>query len=127
MKIAIMGSGGIGGYYGGRLAAAGADVHFIARGAHLAAMRENGLRIISPLSDVHIPVVTATDDPATIGEVDIVMFCVKLYDVEEACAAIKPLIGPNTAVISAVSCHPRSKRGCGPASETEPHACSSMK
>jgi 2-dehydropantoate 2-reductase len=100
MKIAIMGSGGIGGYYGGRLAAAGADVHFIARGAHLAAMRENGLRIISPLGDVHIPVVTATDDPATIGEVDIVMFCVKLYDVEEACAAIKPLIGPNTAVIS---------------------------
>ena len=100
MKIAIMGSGGIGGYYGGRLAAAGADVHFIARGAHLAAMRANGLRIISPLGDEHIADVKATDDPASIGEVDIVMFCVKLYDVEEACEAIKPLIGPDTAVIS---------------------------
>ncbi len=100
MKIAVMGAGGIGGYYGGRLAAAGADVSFIARGAHLAAMRKNGLKIISPLGDVHIPTVTATDDPATIGPVDIVMFCVKLYDVDEACELIRPLIGPDTAVIS---------------------------
>ena len=100
MKIAVMGSGGIGGYYGGRLADAGADVSFIARGTHLAAMRENGLKVISPLGDFHLPHVTATDDPATIGTVDIVMFCVKLYDVEETCELIKPLIGQNTAVIS---------------------------
>ncbi len=100
MKIAMMGSGGIGGYYGGRLADAGADVSFIARGAHLAAMRENGLKVISPLGDFHLPHVTATDDPATIGTADIVMFCVKLYDVEETCELIKPLIGQNTAVIS---------------------------
>ncbi|MBT3332663.1 MAG: NAD(P)-binding domain-containing protein, partial [Rhodospirillaceae bacterium] len=100
MKIAIMGAGGIGGYYGGRLAASGADVSFIARGAHLAAMQANGLKIISPLGDAHIAKVTATDDPSTIGPVDIVMFCVKLYDLEAACEACKPMIGPDTAVIS---------------------------
>ncbi len=100
LKIAVMGAGGIGGYYGGRLAAAGADVSFIARGAHLAAMQRDGLRVISPLGDMHIKPVVATDDPATIGPVDIVMFCVKLYDVDEACEAIRPLIGPETAVIS---------------------------
>ncbi len=100
MKIAVMGSGGIGGYYGGRLADARANVSFIARGTHLAAMRENGLKVISPLGDFHLPHVTATDDPATIGTADIVMFCVKLYDVEETCELIKPLIGQNTAVIS---------------------------
>ena len=99
-KIAVMGAGGIGGYYGGRLAASGADVTFIARGAHLAAMRKDGLRIISPLGDVHIPSVNATDDPGAIGPVDIVMFCVKLYDVDEASELCKPLIGPDTAVIS---------------------------
>ncbi len=100
MKIAVMGSGGIGGYYGGRLADAGANVSFIARGTHLTAMRENGLKVISPLGDFHLPHITATDNPATIGTVDIVMFCVKLYDVEETCELIKPLIGQNTAVIS---------------------------
>ena len=100
LKIAVMGAGGIGGYYGGRLAAAGADVSFIARGAHLAAIQKDGLRIISPLGDVHIPTVKATDDPSTIGPVDIVMFCVKLYDVDEACELCRPLIGPDTAVIS---------------------------
>ena len=100
MKIAVMGSGGIGGYYGGRLADAGADVSFIARGTHLAAMRENGLKVISPLGDFHLTHVTATDDPVTIGTVDVVMFCVKLYDVEETCELIKPLIGRDTAVIS---------------------------
>jgi 2-dehydropantoate 2-reductase len=100
LKIAVMGAGGIGGYYGGRLAASGADVTFIARGAHLAAMRKDGLRIISPLGDVHIPFVKATDDPGTIGPVDIVMFCVKLYDVDEASELCRPLIGPDTAVIS---------------------------
>ena len=100
MKIAVMGSGGIGGYFGGRLAAAGEDVTFIARGAHLAAMQKDGLRIISPLGDAHITAVKATDDPVSIGPVDIVMFCVKLYGVEQAAALCKPLIGPDTAVIS---------------------------
>jgi len=104
LKIAVMGSGGIGGYFGGRLADAanvtGSDVSFIARGAHLAAMQKDGLRINSPLGDAHIPSVKATDDPATIGPVDIVMFGVKLYDVEEAAELCKPLIGPDTAVIS---------------------------
>ena len=100
LKIAVMGSGGIGGYFGGRLADAGEDVTFIARGAHLAAMQNDGLRINSPLGDAHIGSVKATDDPATIGPVDIVIFGVKLYDVEEACELIKPLIGPDTAVIS---------------------------
>ena len=100
LKIAVMGAGGIGGYYGGRLAAAGADVTFIARGAHLAAMQKGGLRIISPLGDAHVPIVKATDDPGSIGPVDIVMFCVKLYDVDEASELCRPLIGPDTAVIS---------------------------
>jgi len=100
LRIAVMGSGGIGGYFGGRLAQAGEDVSFIARGAHLAAVREHGLRIVSPLGDALIAPVRATDDPATIGPVDVVMFCVKLYDVEQAAALCRPLLGPDTAVIS---------------------------
>ncbi|HZD26509.1 MAG TPA: 2-dehydropantoate 2-reductase, partial [Alphaproteobacteria bacterium] len=100
LKIAVMGAGGIGGYYGGRLAAAGEDVAFIARGAHLQAMQRDGLKIISPLGDAHIQPVTASDDPAGIGPVDIVMFCVKLYDVEQAAELCRPLVGPDTAVIS---------------------------
>jgi len=100
LRIAVMGSGGIGGYFGGRLAAAGEDVHFIARGAHLAAMQADGLQLRSPLGDARIDPVQASDDPATIGPVDVVMFCVKLYDVEDAAALCQPLIGPDTAVIS---------------------------
>lgn len=100
MKIAIMGSGGVGGYFGGRLAEAGNDVSFIARGAHLKALQDNGLKIISPLGDLHLENVSATDDPGEIGPVDIVLFCVKLFDVEEAAALCKPLIGADTAVIS---------------------------
>ena len=78
MKIAIMGSGGVGGYFGARLAKAGADVSFIARGAHLAAMREHGLKVESGLGDIHLPKVSVTDDPRTIGKVDLVLFSVKL-------------------------------------------------
>lgn len=100
MKIAVMGSGGVGGYFGGRLAAAGEDVHFIARGAHLAALRERGLRIKSPAGDAHVNPCQATDDPGAIGPADIVLFATKLYDVESAAALCKPLIGPETAVIS---------------------------
>jgi 2-dehydropantoate 2-reductase len=99
MRIAILGSGGVGGYFGARLAAAGVDVHFIARGAHLAAMREKGLRIESPLGDLQIPKVNATDDPAAIGPVDIVFFAVKLYDTDAALLMLPPLLGPQTIVI----------------------------
>jgi 2-dehydropantoate 2-reductase len=99
MRIAIMGSGGVGGYYGGRLAATGTDISFIARAAHLAAMRANGLRILSPAGDVHVPRVNATDDPAAIGPVDIVFFTVKLYDTDSAIKMLPPLMGPHTLVV----------------------------
>lgn len=99
MRIAVLGSGGVGGYYGGRLAASGTDVVFIARGPHLQAMREKGLRIESPLGDVHLPTVQATDDPGTVGPVDLVFFTVKLYDTEAATAMLRPLVGANTLVV----------------------------
>src|SRR5688572_15175939 len=99
MRIAVIGSGGVGGAFGAALAQAGADVTFVARGAHLEAMRTNGLRVVGPRGDVHIHPCKATDNPAEIGQVDVVLFCVKLWDVESAGAAIKSLIGPNTAVI----------------------------
>ena len=101
MKIAVMGTGGIGGYFGGRIAEKGnADVTFIARGAHMKAMQDKGLALKSELGDVLISPVKVTDTPAEIGPVDVVMFAVKLYDVETALEAIRPLIGPDTAVIS---------------------------
>jgi 2-dehydropantoate 2-reductase len=99
MRIAILGSGGVGGYFGGRLAETGADVTFIARGAHLAALRERGLRIESPQGNHQVARVQATDDPASIGPVDIVFFTVKLYDTEEATRMLPPLIGPGTLVV----------------------------
>jgi 2-dehydropantoate 2-reductase len=100
VKIAIFGSGGVGGYFGGRLAAAGEDVTFIARGAHLAALKQGGLHIESPNGALHLPTVQATDDPAQVGPVDVVLFTVKLYDVDAAAATLKPMIGPNTVVIT---------------------------
>jgi 2-dehydropantoate 2-reductase len=99
LRIAIVGAGGVGGYFGGRLAAAGNDVRFIARGAHLEALRTRGLIIRSFKGDLHLPQVTATDDPARIGPADIALFTVKLYDAESAGRLLKPLIGPETAVI----------------------------
>jgi 2-dehydropantoate 2-reductase len=99
MKIAIVGTGGVGGYFGGRLAAAGEQVAFIARGAHLAALRQRGLRIDSPLGNLSLPSVTATDDPRTVGPVDIVFFTVKLYDTDSAIAVLPPLVGSRTLVI----------------------------
>jgi 2-dehydropantoate 2-reductase len=99
MRIAVIGAGGVGGAFGAALAKAGADVTFVARGAHLAAMRTKGLRVLGPRGDVHLGPTHATDDPASIGPVDVVLFCVKLWDVESAGAAIRPLIGPQTAVI----------------------------
>jgi 2-dehydropantoate 2-reductase len=99
MRIAVVGAGGVGGAFGAALAKAGADVTFIARGAHLAAMKRDGLKIQSPRGDTHLVPTQATDNPAGIGVVDIVLFCVKLWDVESAGEAIKPLVGPDTAVI----------------------------
>jgi 2-dehydropantoate 2-reductase len=99
MRIAVIGAGGVGGAFGGALAKAGADVTFVARGAHLQAMRKNGLRIEGGRGETIVSPAQATDDPATIGPVDFVLFCVKLWDVESAGEAIKPLVGPTTAVI----------------------------
>ena len=99
MRIAVIGAGGVGGGFGAALAKAGADVTFVARGAHLAAMRANGLRVEGDRGDTLIQPVQATDDPATIGHADVVLFCVKLWDVETAGEAIRPLVGPDTAVI----------------------------
>jgi 2-dehydropantoate 2-reductase len=99
MRIAIVGAGGVGAGFGVALAKAGADVTFIARGSHLAAMRSDGLKIRSDRGEFHPAAVTSTDDPAAIGTVDIVLFCVKLWDVESAGQHIKPLIGADTAVI----------------------------
>jgi len=100
MRLAIVGAGGVGGYFGGRLAATGdVDVAFLARGAHLDALRARGLRLQSPLGNLHLPKVTATDDPAKIGPADVVFFAVKLYDTESATRLLPPLIGPDTVVV----------------------------
>jgi 2-dehydropantoate 2-reductase len=99
MRIVVVGAGGVGGGFGAALAKAGADVTFIARGAHLAAMKGQGLKVTGPRGDTHLVPTKATDNPAEIGKVDIVLFCVKLWDVESAGERIKPLIGPDTAVI----------------------------
>lgn len=99
MRIAVVGAGGVGGGFGAALAKAGADVTFIARGAHLAAMKSAGLKVQGPRGDTHLVPTRATEDPADIGTVDIVLFCVKLWDVKSAGEKIKPLIGAGTAVI----------------------------
>jgi 2-dehydropantoate 2-reductase len=99
MRIAVIGAGGVGAGFGATLAKAGADVTFVARGAHLAAMKRDGLKVQSARGDIHLIPTQATDQPADIGKVDIVLFCVKLWDVESAGVQIKPLIGPDTAVI----------------------------
>src|SRR5271156_4056753 len=99
MRIAVIGTGGIGAPYGAALANAGADVIFVARGARLAALRENGLRIEGDRGETHTRPAQATDDIASIGPVDYVLFCVKLWDVEAVGEQLRPLIGPRTAVI----------------------------
>ena len=100
MRIAAMAAGAVGGYFGARLAAAGHDVFFIARGAHLAAMRKDGLRIESVHGNLHLPKPNVTDNPAEVGPVDIVLFAVKLWDTEKGAEAALPLIGPDTRVIT---------------------------
>ena len=100
MRIVIMGAGGLGGYFGARLAAAGSEVAFVARGAHLAAIRAGGLRVESVLGNLHLHDVVATDDPATLAPADVVIIGVKLWDTEAAAEAVKPLVRPGTMVVS---------------------------
>src|SRR5918999_2179959 len=100
MRIAIMGAGGIGGYYGGRLAQAGHDVVFIGRGEHLHAIQARGLTLVGPAGEAHIAAARATDDPATLDPVDVVLFCVKLFDTEDAAQAIKPLLAKGGVCIT---------------------------
>ena len=99
MKITVMGAGGVGGYFGARLAAAGHEVGFVARGRHLEAMRENGLAVRSPLGDVELRPVRASEDPAAFGAADCVLFTVKSYDCEAAAEALRPALGAETCVV----------------------------
>ena len=94
MKIAVLGAGGVGGYFGAKLAASGEEVHFIARGAHLDAIKSNGLQIHSANGDVLVKPALATNDPASVGPVDLVVIAVKLWSTEEAIRDAKPMIGP---------------------------------
>ncbi len=100
MKIMIMGSGGVGSYYGGLLAKQGNSVTFIARGAHLQTLRTNGLQVKSVHGDFAIIPAQATDSPAEVSAVDLILFCVKTYDTDDAAKAIQPAVSPQTAVIS---------------------------
>jgi len=100
MKIAIMGTGGVGGYYGGLLARSGQDVTFIARGAHLEAIREKGLQVKSVHGDFLVSPVKATDNPREVGPADLILFTTKTYHTEEAARMIKPMVASNTVIIS---------------------------
>lgn len=100
MKIAVMGAGAVGAYFGAKLAAAGHELTFIARGKHLEAMRSRGLIVQSPAGDLHIQNARFTDDPADAGSVDLILFCVKSYDTETAAQAIGPMVGAHTKILS---------------------------
>jgi 2-dehydropantoate 2-reductase len=100
MRVAVMAAGAVGGYFGARLATAGHDVSFFARGAHCDAIRRNGLKVESVLGNLHLNDVQVTDDPAGVGQVDIVLFAVKLWDTEKAAESLRPLMGPKTRVIT---------------------------
>jgi 2-dehydropantoate 2-reductase len=99
MRIAVFGAGGVGGYFGGRLAQAGAEVVFIARGEHLQALRKRGLKVDSIKGDFSIHPVQATDSPAEVGVVDMVLVGVKAWQVLEAAQAMRPMVGPETLVL----------------------------
>ena len=100
MDIAVMGAGGVGGYFGGLLARAGHNVTFIARGAHLDAMRRNGLRVISSNDgDFTVPG-NATDQPGEVGNQELILFTVKMYHNDDAIHAIAPMVGPNSIVLT---------------------------
>ncbi|HYX80858.1 MAG TPA: 2-dehydropantoate 2-reductase [Gemmatimonadales bacterium] len=100
MRIAVMAAGAVGGYFGARLAAAGHDVTFIARGAHRDAIRRDGLTIESALGDLHLKDIDVTDDPTQVGPADVVLFAVKLWDTETAGEQTRPLVRSNTRVIT---------------------------
>ncbi len=100
MRIAVIGAGGVGGYFGGKLALAGEDVTFIARGSHLDAMKRDGLRVLSGNGDFVVPQVKATDDASTVGPVDLVMIAVKLWSTDESIATARALMGPESTVVS---------------------------
>ena len=99
MRIAVMATGGVGGFFGAKLARGGHDVAFVARGRHLAAMRERGLTVRSGTGDLHVAKPTLVDDPAALGPVDLVLFAVKLWDTEAAAAAVKPLVERGAHVV----------------------------
>jgi len=100
MKITVIGSGGVGGYYGGLLAQHGQDVTFVARGEHLKAIRKNGLQVKSVFGDFRVAPAHAVPDPGEAGPADLVLFCTKTYATEQAAAALKPAVGPATSVLS---------------------------
>lgn len=99
MRIAVFGTGAVGGYFGGRLAEAGESLVFIARGRHLEAIRRDGLRVSSILGDFTVAPAEATDDPAQTGPVDAVLVGVKAWQVPEAARLMSPLLGPDTLVV----------------------------
>ena len=100
MRIAVLGTGGIGGYFGGRLAAAGHDVTFVARGAHLEAIRERGLQVASVAGDFTVHPASATDDPASAGVVDVVLLAVKTWQLPPVLETLPSIVGPATAVVT---------------------------
>ncbi|MBI3989703.1 MAG: 2-dehydropantoate 2-reductase [candidate division NC10 bacterium] len=97
--VAVMGAGAVGGYFGGLLARSGVDVSFIARGRHLEALKRKGLIVKSVHGDFSLPV-EATSDPRVVGPVDLLLFCVKSYDTEQAIRQALPMVGPSTLVLS---------------------------
>ncbi len=103
MRIVIYGTGGVGGYFGGRLAAAGEDVTFIARGAMLEALVARGLRVDSIKGDFQVPRVRATGQPATAGHADVILVCVKAWQVPEAASHMAPMLGPDTVAVPLVN------------------------
>jgi len=100
VRIAVMGAGAVGGYFGARLAAASNDVAFIARGCHLTAMQRGGLTVESPHGNLHIRDALCTEDPTQVGTVELILFCVKSYDTESAAQSLAPMMGRNTVILS---------------------------
>src|SRR5262245_8889705 len=100
MRIGVMAAGAVGGYFGARLAAAGQDVTFFARGAQLDALRKNGLKVERTPGDPHLKRVNVTDDPTTVTPVDLVLFAVNLWDTARAAESLRRLIGPDTRLIT---------------------------
>jgi 2-dehydropantoate 2-reductase len=100
VRIAVMGAGAVGGYFGARLAAASNDVAFIARGRHLTAIQRGGLTVESPQDNLHIRDALCTDDPTQVGTVELILFCVKSYDTESAAQSLAPMMGRNTVILS---------------------------